>query len=65
MLTHGLLPPEKLEKVQSQLGTTVTAAAGPAAPAGRSPPDDRIARLESQVADLVARLNSLEQDLGR
>ena len=65
MLTHGLLPPEKLEKVQSQLGMTVTAATGPAAPAGRSPLEDRMARLESQVADLVARLNSLEQDLGR
>lgn len=86
MLTHGLLPPEKLEKVRAQLGASgmaehavaegpvvaVPARTSPQAPvvaaapaASGSPLDDRIARLECQVADLIARLASLERDLGR
>lgn len=82
MLTHGLLPAEKLEKVRSQVGMAVaaaTAAALDTEPVTATPQqrqgertaadsprsDDRIARLEAQVADLVARLTSLEQELGR
>jgi uncharacterized protein YceH (UPF0502 family) len=82
MLTHGLLPAEKLEKVRSQVGMAVaaaTAAALDTEPVAATPrqregertaadsprSDDRIARLEAQVADLVARLTSLEQELGR
>ncbi|MFM8953065.1 MAG: YceH family protein [Planctomycetaceae bacterium] len=63
MLTHGLLPAEKLEKVRSQVGMAVAADTAAAAESPRS--DDRIARLEAEVADLVARLTSLEQELGR
>lgn len=58
MLTHGLLPEEKLEKVRRELGTAAIK------PAGRSPADDdsvaplrqRIAELEAEVADLRRRL---------
>jgi uncharacterized protein YceH (UPF0502 family) len=63
MLTHGLLPAEKLEKVRSQVVMAVAADTAATADSPRS--DDRIARLEAQVADLVARLTSLEQELGR
>ena len=59
MLTHGLLPEEKLEKVRRELGT-----AAAIKPAGRSPADDdsvaplrqRIVELEAEVADLRRRL---------
>lgn len=63
LLTHGLLPAEKLEKVRSQVGMAV--AADTAAAADIPQLADRVVRLEAQVADLVARLASLEQDLGR
>jgi uncharacterized protein YceH (UPF0502 family) len=65
LLTHGLLPAEKLEKVRSQL--EMAAATEPPAvdrsSTGGPQLDDRVARLEAQVADLVARLASLEQEL--
>ena len=94
LLTHGLLPDEKLEKVRSQLGlsaqptghASALAAARtadpdvgdgdpPAAhlPGKRHPSDDgpaaeslaeRVARLEMELADVRARLASLEQSLG-
>ena len=83
MLTHGLLPPEKLEKVRTQLGITgATVAGGGLAPAavasGRADGDDdgfdrgvtpspaatlaaRLASLEAQLADVLERLELLEQ----
>lgn len=78
MLTHGLLPAEKLEKVRSQLAAasahpgTPPAHPGtrPAAPAGASsqrmdgeePLADRVSALENQVAELAARLAALEPE---
>lgn len=76
MLTHGLLPPEKLEKVKSQLGVAATGVAGGAPPttiasdsAPAPPPpapaiaDDLAGRLEAverQLSEVVARLAALE-----
>jgi len=89
MLTHGLLPEEKLEKVRSQAG--LSAAASSQAPiggdAGTSRPEtvgdsravghsrdgtgagaeslaDRVARLESELAEVRERLAELERALG-
>ncbi len=86
VLTHGLLPEEKLEKVRAKVGAAVAAAGGvsdedahpaPAFPAPRSsdaavaapapplePLLEAIASLETQVAELRARLDSLEKALG-
>jgi len=73
MLTHGLLPPEKLEKVRSQLGmvgaapasTEASEAAQPPAPAGGAQPhgslERRVADLEAAVADLRDRLEAIEK----
>ena len=78
MLTHGLLPEEKLEKVRSQVGLATPhpppGASEPMVPepqrpsppaAATAPPADRLAHLEAEVAALRARLDSLEADLGR
>jgi uncharacterized protein YceH (UPF0502 family) len=65
MLTHGLLPEEKLEKVRRELGLAAAAAA--AAPKSSAPSETgdarevaslrvRIAELEAEVAELKARL---------
>ena len=79
MLTHGLLPAEKLEKVRSQLGAAAEPPAhdavgpaaapaavsrGPSAPAAHDPLADRVAELERTVADLGERLARLEADRG-
>jgi uncharacterized protein YceH (UPF0502 family) len=89
MLTHGLLPAEKLEKVRMQLGVAGGGAAAqpPAAEVGEEEPDvatapvvevpaarpaapvsaglaDRVVALERTVADLRARLDRLEAELG-
>lgn len=64
MLTHGLLPAEKLEKVRRELGATLAAAASkPASPKASGDESDlvaslraRIAELEAEVADLRSRL---------
>jgi len=82
MLTHGLLPDEKLEKVRSQVGLTAVAAgrdaagdetpgereqaAGSRAFAGGDAESlaDRVARLESELADVRARLMELERATG-
>ena len=79
MLTHGLLPEEKLAKVRGQVGTAAgggaeAVAASPApedAPPPRQPDGpardalaDRVAALEETVGDLRARLERLEADLG-
>jgi len=77
MLTHGLLPAEKLEKVRSQVGQAATGAAGggpveavaeaAAAPRPAAAADDaasptaRLERLERLVADMVERLGALER----
>jgi uncharacterized protein YceH (UPF0502 family) len=79
MLTHGLLPEEKLEKVRSQVGAAAIAAGREAAgdernderePSGGGQAGvrgaaeslaDRVARLESDLADVRARLTELEQ----
>ena len=82
MLTHGLLPPEKLDKVRSQVEQS-TPAMSPAAthgdehgaepePNDHSPAprhasaalEDRVARVEAELADLRARLTTLERELG-
>jgi uncharacterized protein YceH (UPF0502 family) len=59
MLTHGLLPDEKLEKVRRELGTA--AAAKPARQPAADPGEvaslkQRIADLEAEVAELRSRL---------
>jgi uncharacterized protein YceH (UPF0502 family) len=65
LLTHGLLPAEKLEKVRREVGEAAVAAASkPAAPRARGADDSellaslraRIAELEAEVADLRSRL---------
>lgn len=72
MLTHGLLPAEKLEKVRSQLGMTATDVAPPAAEDAPSPPrgspaaaplaeptaSDQHADKGDSLADRVARLEA-------
>jgi uncharacterized protein YceH (UPF0502 family) len=60
MLTHGLLPEEKLEKVRRELGTA--AAAKPVRPPVADPGEvaalrRRIAELEAEVAELRSRLS--------
>ena len=79
MLTHGLLPPEKLEKVKSQLGLVTAGVSGaPAAPTMAaeertvSPDRDRpastdegglavrLAAVERQLAEVIARLAAVE-----
>lgn len=91
LLTHGLMTPEQLAKVQAKLGTAVTAVSSPA-PATHAPADsapvapaaapaaepsvatatppshdealsERVATLEATVADLAARLATLEEIL--
>ncbi|MFM9025722.1 MAG: DUF480 domain-containing protein [Planctomycetaceae bacterium] len=72
MLTHGLLPPEKLEKVRSQLGMASHPVA-PAAPDDEldAPPEQpaapaaagleaRVARLEERLAAALERLAALD-----
>jgi uncharacterized protein len=62
MLTHGLLPEEKLEKVRREVGKA--AATKPAAPRATAEDESelvaelrgRIAELEAEVADLRSRL---------
>lgn len=65
MLTHGLLPEEKLEKVRRELGLAAAAAAAAPKPAAHATSSDasevaslraRIAQLEAEVADLKSRL---------
>jgi uncharacterized protein YceH (UPF0502 family) len=85
MLTHGLMTPEQLAKVQAKLGTAVHAPAAPPQPAAPTTPApqpspavaleaapaapadndlrDRVATLEATVADLAARLATLEEIL--
>ncbi|MFM8703114.1 MAG: DUF480 domain-containing protein [Planctomycetia bacterium] len=69
MLTHGLLPPEKLDKVRAQVALAAPPAPAPAAvdPAEERAPDredslaDRVARLEAELAEVRARLAALER----
>jgi len=75
MLTHGLLPPEKLEKVRAQIGTadqptataeTVSTETRPTAekprPSAEHSLEARLAAVERQLAEVVARLADLEQE---
>jgi uncharacterized protein YceH (UPF0502 family) len=73
MLTHGLLPEEKLEKVRRELGlAAAAAAAAPKASAPAEPRDAgevtslraRIAELEEEVAKLKAEVAELRTCLG-
>jgi len=61
MLTHGLLPEEKLEKVRRELGTA--AAAKPAARPRAADPDE-LAGLRQRIAELEAEVAELRQRLG-
>ena len=78
MLTHGLLPPEKLDKVRAHLGMTAGAVAAPAGiespaaalvgepslPAAATPqPLERPAAGGPQLADRVAQLEAQVADL--
>jgi len=64
MLTHGLLPPEKLDKVRAEAAAVVepreprAERAEPPAEAGLAA---RVAALEAEVADLRRRLEALDQ----
>lgn len=69
MLTHGLLPEEKLEKVRRELGLAAAAATATPKPAARAESSDahevaallaRIAGLEAEVADLKSRLGEAQ-----
>jgi uncharacterized protein YceH (UPF0502 family) len=76
MLTHGLLPPEKLEKVRAELGVAAagvgSAGAASAHPRADEPAAvdddvetslaDRVAALEAEVAELRRRIIGLEGD---
>jgi len=68
MLTHGFLPPEKLDKVRSQLGMASAAAtavescrASADVPAGNASLESRVAQLEAALADALERLAQLER----
>jgi uncharacterized protein YceH (UPF0502 family) len=80
MLTHGLLPQEKLEKVRSQLGLSASqvghepgvvdvgvdergrdADSGDDGGQAADSLVDRVARLESELAEVMARLTALER----
>ena len=64
MLTHGLLPPEKLDKVRAGLGTAAAAggtsvpAAGAPAPAEARDPSPAPAHTPGDLEDRIARLES-------
>jgi multidrug resistance efflux pump len=64
MLTHGLLPEEKLEKVRREVGVAAAATAASPKPAVKPDSDDpsevaalrrRVAELEAEVAELQSR----------
>jgi uncharacterized protein YceH (UPF0502 family) len=59
MLTHGLLPAEKLEKVRSQLGLAAGAASQAAVPADEPP----AVRPANGAGDLAARVTALEAEV--
>ncbi len=74
MLTHGLLPEEKLEKVRRELGLAATAAAAAPKPSAKPDPSDasevamlrqRIAELEAHVAELQAEVARLQAHVAR
>ena len=78
MLTHGLLPAEKLEKVRAAVGATVQAGVAAAPDAAEADDDDRpppgptraalearVAEIERELAAVRERLATLERDLGR
>ena len=62
MLTHGLLPEEKLEKVRRELGTATATKSAVQRPAPAEDADlvaslrQRITELEAEVADLRSQL---------
>lgn len=61
MLTHGLLPEEKLEKVRREVGATI--AAGPVAKPAAADPGE-VAKLEHRIAELEAEVAELRSRLG-
>ena len=78
MLTHGLLPAEKLEKVRAAVGATVQAGVAATPSAAEADDDDRpppgptraalearVAEIERELAAVRERLATLERDLGR
>jgi uncharacterized protein YceH (UPF0502 family) len=68
MLTHGLLPAEKLEKVRSQVGLSATVAGQTAAPPShheREAAGDDAPGVEQSTAALVDRVSGLERQLAK
>jgi len=66
MLTHGLLPEEKLEKVRRELGLAAAASASAAKPSGHATPSDasEVASLRARIAELEAEVTDLKSRLG-
>ena len=58
MLTHALLPEEKLEKVRREVGAAAAAVAK-APPSQASPADDLVASLRERIAELEAEVAGL------
>lgn len=61
MLTHGLLPEEKLEKVRREVGSAI--AAGPKSQPATADADE-VAALRQRIADLEAEVAALRSQLG-
>jgi hypothetical protein len=68
MLTHGLLPPEKLDKVRSQVGLSAAAAEQTADPRSHDEHQaagEDAAGVEHSTAALVDRVSGLERQLAK
>ena len=65
MLTHGLLPEEKLEKVRREIGTAAAAAAVQPSPVQPgSTDDDLVTTLRERITELEAEVADLRRQLG-
>jgi len=68
MLTHGLLPPEKLDKVRSQVGLSAAAAGQTTDPRSHDEHEaagEDAAGVEQSTAALVDRVSGLERQLAK
>jgi uncharacterized protein YceH (UPF0502 family) len=65
MLTHGLLPAEKLEKVRRELGAAAAAQPAPSPRPGSAAEPHLVASLHERIAELEAEVAMLRSQLGQ